>query len=165
MTDRFVDIPPRPPLPTAGPAPQPHPRASVRLLRDPRGYLVAYLVALAAIAFWPAPVDRDAGPLLRSITHLFPVLTYARIEFTANILLFVPFGLLLTLIVARSHRWIVLPVTFLATVTIESVQAVMLDARTPSVLDIIANTAGACLGMLIAVFIEVLRAARTVNSS
>ncbi|WP_244946435.1 VanZ family protein [Microbacterium saccharophilum] len=129
-------------------------------MRDPRAYLALYLAVLAAVAFWPSPVDQGAGPLLRVVTRLIPVLTYPRIEFAANIALFVPFGLLLALIITR-NRWLVLPIAFLATVTIECVQAVALGARTPSVLDIIANTAGACLGMLAAAAIEVLRDART----
>jgi hypothetical protein len=56
--------------------------------------LSAYVIALALIAFWPAPVDSGAGPLLRAVTRVFPLLTYARIEFGANILLFVPLGFL-----------------------------------------------------------------------
>ena len=146
-------IPPRPPLPA--PAAQRHARnaAPQTLLRDPRTSLIAYIVALALIAFWPTHVDEGAGPLLRTITRLVPFLTYPRIEFGANVMLFVPLGLLLTLILTR-HRWLVLPIAFVATVTIEAMQAAVLDARTPSILDIIANTAGACLGMIIAAVAE-----------
>ncbi len=129
-------------------------------LRDPHIWLSAYAVALALVAFWPVPVDSGAGPFLRAITHAFPVLTYARIEFSANILMFVPLGLLLSFILRR-ERWLVLPIAFLTTVTIETGQAIALAARTPSVLDIIANTAGACAGMLLAAFIEALQRSRT----
>jgi len=131
-----------------------------RAVRDPRAWLAVYTLTLAAIAFWPSPVDKDAGPLLAAIARVFPVLTYDRIEFVANIALFVPLGLLLALILAR-NRWLVLPIAFLATVTIECGQALILDARTPSILDIIANTTGACLGILIAVFAEWLDRSRT----
>lgn len=172
-------VPPRPPLPATVPAdattliasatpptdsPATPPASRRTFLRDPRTYLVAYAVALAAIAFWPTPVDRDAGPLLRVLTRLIPVLTYPRIEFLANVLMFVPLGLLLTLILLRA-RWLVLPIVILATVTIECVQAVLLDARTPSVLDIVANTTGGCLGILLAVFVESLRAGRRDSAS
>lgn len=131
-----------------------------RSVRSPRAWLSAYVIALALIAFWPVPVDSGAGPLLRAVTRVFPLLTYARIEFGANILLFVPLGFLLTLILARD-RWLVMPIAFLTTVTIETGQAIALSARTPSVLDIIANTAGACLGIVLAVFAEALARART----
>ena len=121
--------------------------------RNPRIWLSAYAIVLALIAFWPVHVDSGAGPFLRAITRAIPLLTYSRIEFTANILLFVPLGFLLTLILVR-ERWMVLPIAFLTTVIIETVQAIALSARTPSVLDIIANTAGACAGMLVAGFVE-----------
>ena len=150
-----------PPHRTAGTSTTPTTRTQSKThpLRDPRLYLAAYAALLAAIAFWPIPVDSGAGPLIRAITRLFPLLTYDRIEFLANIALFVPLGLLLTLIITR-QRWLVLPIAILATVTIECVQAIALAQRTPSLLDIVANTAGACLGMLLAVLIESLRRSR-----
>ncbi|SFI75802.1 MULTISPECIES: VanZ family protein [Microbacterium] len=136
------------------------PLATRSLARDPRAYLALYVVLLAGVAFWPSPVDQGAGPLIRLITRILPVLTYPRIEFAANIALFIPLGFLLTLILTR-NRWLTLPIAFVATVTIECVQAVALGARTPSMLDVVANTAGACVGILLVVFIEVFRAART----
>ncbi|MBN9177802.1 MAG: VanZ family protein [Microbacterium sp.] len=128
--------------------------------RDARAWLVAYGVVVALIGFWPVPVDSGAGPLLRAVTAVFPVATYERIEFGANVLMFVPLGLLLTILLPQS-RWLVMPIAFVATVVLESGQAIALSARTPSVLDIIANTAGACLGILVAVFVEVLARSRT----
>ena len=91
-------------------------------------------------------MDAGAGPLIRFVTRLIPVLTYARIEFGANILLFVPLGVLLTLILR--DRALVLPIAIVLTLVIESVQGVLLDRRTPSELDMVANTAGACIGLL-----------------
>lgn len=126
----------------------------------PRWILAAYVVVLTLIAFWPVPVDSGAGGLLKAITRVFPILTYARIEFGANILMFVPLGVLLALILSRS-RYLVLPIAILVTATIEGVQAIALDRRTPSVLDIVANTVGACLGLLIVALIEALRAGRS----
>ncbi|WP_460772621.1 VanZ family protein [Microbacterium sp. GXF7504] len=132
-----------------------------RALRDPRVLLSLYGVALTLIAVWPVPVDQGLGRVLAAVTRHLPFLTYARIEFGANILLFVPLGLLLPLILRRTP-WLVLPVAFLTTVTIECVQALLLAQRTPSVLDIVANTAGACLGM---VLLAVLQHRRAVAAS
>lgn len=119
------------------------------LRRDPRAWLAAYLLVLTAIAFWPVPVDSAAGPLLRLVTRIVPVLTYHRIEFGANVLLFVPLGLLLALILSR-RRYLVVPIAVIATVMIEGGQGILLGARTASVLDVIANTAGACIGLVVA---------------
>ncbi|GAA3930796.1 hypothetical protein GCM10022383_06740 [Microbacterium soli] len=118
--------------------------------------MCVYGVVLVLIAFWPVPVDAGAGGLLRSITASFPVLTYPRIEFGANILLFVPFGVGLALLLP-SQRHLVLPSALLASLTIEAGQAVFLAQRTFSLYDILANAAGAALGLVGLVVIESLR--------
>jgi hypothetical protein len=167
-----IIVPPRPALPVqpvaeavpalppgwklASAVPEPKTRTAPTRERSatfwPRALLGGYLLVLTLIALWPVPVDSGAGPLLRAITRVFPVLTYARVEFSANIVLFVPLGVLLALIL--QHRHLVVPLAFLATVTIESMQALMIDKRVPSVMDIIANVAGACLGLVIVAFVE-----------
>ena len=159
-----IVVPPRPPLPPdrrssqesrtpprhGAPAPT-HgalaPGAAAPRMRSIAAWILgAYLVALTLIAFWPSPVDAGAGPLIRLVTRVVPMLTYARLEFGANILLFVPLGVLLTLILR--DRALVLPIAIVLTLAIESVQGVLLDRRTPSELDMVANTAGACIGLL-----------------
>ncbi len=158
-----IIVPPRPALPpgwtvvTAGANPGSiHATTAVARPRSAsfwwRALLGAYLLALTLIALWPVPVDSGAGPVLRLIGRGLPLFTYARIEFGANILLFVPLGILLALIL--QHRHLVVPIAFLATVGIESVQALMIDRRVPSVMDIIANVAGACVGLVIVAFVE-----------
>lgn len=118
--------------------------------------LAVYGVLLAAIAFWPTPVDAGAGGLLSQLTHAVPLLTYPRLEFGANILLFLPLGALLALILRRA-RWLAVPLAVAVTVTVESVQAVALAQRTPSFLDIVANTVGAGLGLMLVVVMTAAR--------
>lgn len=154
---RNPSIPPRPPRPAppqaAEPSPVAEPASRLRAaVRSPRVLLTAYVVVLTLIAVWPVPVDSGAGGLLRRITRVFPIATYARIEFGANILLFVPLGILLALILQQ--RYLILPIALVSTVAIESVQALMLERRTPSVMDIIANLTGAALGVLIVAFVQ-----------
>ncbi len=124
------------------------------MLRRPRdralvaGLLVAYVVALALIAFWPTHVDEGAGPLLAAIRRVLPWATYPRIEFVANIALFAPFGLLLTLLM-RPWPW-VLGAGVAASAAIELVQAVALPGRTATAWDVIANSLGTVAGIAIA---------------
>lgn len=134
------------------------PFAISRATRQPRILLGIYAFVLALIALWPTPVDRDAGPLLRLIEQTVPILTYARIEFGANIVLFVPLGILLAVIMKQ--RYLVVPIALIATVTIESIQALLIDRRTPSVMDIVANITGACIGVVIVAAFESRRAQR-----
>jgi glycopeptide antibiotics resistance protein len=113
--------------------------------------LLFYVVALSLVVFWPQHVDKGAGSFLRAIMHFLPIVTPHRVEFGANILLFVPLGVLLAIMAPR-RRHIIAPVGFLVSLSIESVQGVLLEGRTASVFDIVANTAGACLGLLLVEF-------------
>ena len=115
--------------------------------------LVFYGAALAVIAFWPTPVDRDATGLLREIARVVPLLTYDVVEFTANVALFMPLGVLLALALPR-RRALVVPVALAVTMIIELGQAAFLAERTASLRDIFANTLGAALGLLIVVIAE-----------
>lgn len=116
--------------------------------------LAVYVAVLAVLTLWPTSV---ASPLLRPVQGFGPVqalVTYGRAEFLANIALFAPLGLLLSLILPSRLRYAVMPVGFLASVVIEGVQAVALPDRVPSVTDIVANTAGTCVGLLVVVILE-----------
>lgn len=117
-------------------------------LRRALPWLLVYAVVLALIAFWPEHVDKGAGFLVRTITRLFPVLTYHRIEFGSNVLLFVPLGILLALPLPH-RRYLIMPLGFLVSLTIEAGQGIFLADRTASMLDLVANTAGACIGLIV----------------
>ncbi|MCM3697182.1 VanZ family protein [Microbacterium oleivorans] len=142
------ETPPRPPLPPRVPPRPPLPR---RRLRPPASVpalvLTGYVAVLALIAFWPTPVDAGVAPLLDALSRRLPAITRPRVEFVANVALFVPFGVLLPLLLRRSLE-LVLPIAIVATVAIECMQALVLAQRVPSVLDIVANVTGACVGML-----------------
>ncbi|SDG72002.1 VanZ family protein [Microbacterium sp. 77mftsu3.1] len=131
-------IPPKPPLPPK------HRRASTTA---PVLVLAGYVLVLAVIAFWPTPVDAGVAPVIDALSRRLPAITRPRVEFAANVALFVPFGVLLPLIL-RGAKELVLPIALVATVTIECTQALVLQARVPSVLDIVANVTGASVGML-----------------
>ncbi|MFD5213481.1 VanZ family protein [Microbacterium sp. NPDC058345] len=122
-------------------------------------WVVAYGVILALIAFWPQPVDAGAGDFLRWLVDRVPLLTYDRLEFGSNIVLFVPFGVGLALLMRRL-RYLIMPLALLASLAIESVQAVLIAERTPSLYDIVANVSGACVGLVAVVLTEVLRRRR-----
>jgi hypothetical protein len=125
-------------------------RSSARRGRiAPAVALAAYGLGLALIAFWPRHVDEGLGPALALIAEVLPWATTRRLEVGANVVLFVPLGLLLSFLLDRS-RYLVLPLGFLVSFFVESVQALFLPGRTPCVLDIIANTAGVCIGMFVA---------------
>ena len=72
------------------------------------GLFVTYLVALALIAYWPTPVDRDAHDSVVWVIDLLQRLgapewlRYNAIEYAANIVLFVPVGLFVVILAGGS---------------------------------------------------------------
>ncbi|MDX2376577.1 VanZ family protein [Microbacterium sp. LRZ72] len=107
--------------------------------------VVFYSVALGGIALWPTHVDEPASGVITTLVDAVPLLTYGRLEFAANIALFVPFGYLFAL---SLPRWgpLVVPLGLAASLGIEGWQSLG-EGRTASMLDVIANTAGAALGL------------------
>ncbi|WP_309127636.1 VanZ family protein [Microbacterium sp.] len=132
-------------------------KATVPMWRRTSTWVAVYSIVLALIAFWPQPVDAGAGRFLRWLFDTVPLLTYERLEFGSNIVLFAPFGIGLALLM-RELRYLIMPLALLSSLTIESVQAVLIAERTPSVLDIVANVSGACFGLVVVVSAEALRA-------
>ena len=116
-------------------------------------WLIVYAVALAIIVFWPHPAQIGIIGLIDAIKKAMPGLTGQRIEFGLNVLLFVPLGVGMALMLPRL-RYLIMPVALLITLVIESVQGLFYTTRGPSMEDVIANTAGACLGLVGVVFHE-----------
>ncbi|MDR6904794.1 glycopeptide antibiotics resistance protein [Agromyces sp. 3263] len=116
----------------------------------------AYLVVLALIVFLPA---REAGRLTGVIGWLavqvgtlgIPVEpAYVVLEFTANVVLFLPFGALATIASPRLRPMAVIAIGFASSVVIELVQ-LAIPSRYATVSDVIANTLGTAIGCLITV--------------
>ena len=107
--------------------------------------LGAYVAFLAVVGFYPSPVDRPVHePLMHAIhetqQHGLNFITYPSVEFTANIFLFVPFGLLLALLFGPRRWWRAPVICFAATVIIELGQGALLPQRVASVGDVIFPT-------------------------
>jgi len=117
---------------------------------------IAYGVALALIAFWPTPVDQGGRASLLSIldwlhNHGVPEwLGYRWVEFAANIVLFMPVGLLGVVLIGARRWWLTFLSGFLLSCLIETGQLLFLPSRFPSRADILANTTGAVFGALLA---------------
>ncbi|CAN5375214.1 hypothetical protein BH11ACT8_BH11ACT8_18840 [soil metagenome] len=75
-------------------------------------------------------------------------LTFDRAEFLANIAMFVPVGLFLLLLVGTRFWWVAVGVGFAMTAAIETAQR-SIPGRVSDPRDLVANTAGAVLGVLV----------------
>lgn len=134
-----------------------------RLQRGERYTLLAVLVVMVAILFWPTPVDAPVyGMLNRVLTglhaHGIPGwFDYGFVEFTANILLFVPLGALVASVMMRPLWWVSAVAGLSFSLIVEFTQAVFLPARFGSAGDLIANTTGALIGGAAVAVVRALR--------
>ena len=118
--------------------------------------LFAYLVLVMFVLFWPIPIDRGYQG---TIAHVLGALHarglsswfgYNALEFTANVVMFVPLAFLVALLFPLSLWWgpFVICVSF--SISSELIQAVALPQRFGTVNDVIANGLGAAVGCLLA---------------
>ncbi|MBT2585569.1 VanZ family protein [Arthrobacter sp. ISL-95] len=121
-----------------------------------RALFAAYLVALAFVVFLPA---REASTVTGFVGVIAGWLSVAGIpqdaagiavEFIANIVMFVPFGVFVRLLNPTLWNW--WPMTLLAAAssgTIEVVQ-LLVPGRVTALSDVVANTLGALAGLMVA---------------
>lgn len=125
-----------------------------------RALLALYLTALAFVAFWPTPVDRPVAGRLQAVlfalhhSGLPELINYSFVEFASNILMFAPIGMLAALSFPAFHRGRIVLSAFLASCCIELGQQLFLHDRFPSAMDIVANTAGAMVGVWVLGVVE-----------
>ena len=115
--------------------------------------IAAYASALVAIGLWPSHVDQNVDiftfpPIDWLVTHVGLTVhqAYELVEFTANVLLYVPFGLLLARLVPDA-RWLwIIAAGLITSGVFELAQGAALPGRTASPRDVVANTLGAAIG-------------------
>ncbi|MGM1018134.1 MAG: VanZ family protein [Actinomycetota bacterium] len=123
---------------------------------------IPFLLALGFLTLWPQRVE-DSMPVLldRVLGFLRDDLAwtwmgFSTLEVLANILVFIPVGIL-AFVFAPRRIW---PVAFLVgplvSIAIELVQGIALPERASTVADVIANSAGATIGVGVALLCTLL---------
>lgn len=121
--------------------------------------LIACVVVILGITMWPQPVDRGLeGTVARVLELLHELGTpnwfgYAHLEFSANVLMFMPLGFFITLLLSRRRRWIAFVLPPLMSAAIELTQLLLLSARFATLSDVVANSVGGWIGVGIALLI------------
>ncbi|MET1017782.1 MAG: VanZ family protein [Leifsonia flava] len=129
---------------------------TTRIRRTTATLAVLYAIVLVLVAFWPTPVDRPAAAFLGRVTgwlsrHGLGFITYDVIESGANVLLFVPAGLLLVILMGVHWWWLSILGGMAASIVIELGQYLFLDERFATSDDVYANTIGTVIGTVIGV--------------
>lgn len=128
--------------------------------------LILYAAFVLLVTMWPQPqqleFDGIAARVLRALHNLGvpESFGYNALEFTANIGMFVPLGFLLGLALARRAWWVAIFLLPGFSAAIEFIQGIALDERVSTVLDVLANTIGGYLGLLVAMILRAMIHAR-----
>ena len=139
----------------------PPPKSRARLWLATWG-LVATVAIILLATMWPTPLDQgyqSAIDRVLAVLHRngIPVwFGYNKLEFSANVAMFVPLGFLVALMLPQKLWWLSLLICPGASVTIELIQGAVLDARVSSAQDVLANSIGGLVGILIALAIRAL---------
>ncbi|WP_142117455.1 VanZ family protein [Arthrobacter sp. SLBN-122] len=118
------------------------------------------LVPQALVAFWPSPIDQPVqGHLASALAllhqHGLPAwVNYTFVEAAANVLLFVPLGIVSSLAFPRKYWWQIGALGLLVSGCIELSQLLFLHARLAALSDVVTNIAGATIGALLVTLIR-----------
>lgn len=119
--------------------------------------VLAYGVLILLATMWPTPLDQGYEA---SISRLLEVLHrngvpqwfgYTKLEVTANVGMFIPLGFFVCMLLPFRVWWLALIICPGLSVAIELVQSLALSARFATVSDVVANSAGAFIGAVLAV--------------
>ncbi|WP_258724167.1 VanZ family protein [Cellulomonas sp. NS3] len=122
-----------------------------------RAALVVWLLLVAWITLTPDLADNDALGKVKVITQWLTArgipVTYAGVEAGANVVMFGPFGVLVGLLVRPARAWWARVVAggLVLSAGIETAQLLFLPTRVPTVQDVVMNTLGAALGVVVLV--------------
>jgi glycopeptide antibiotics resistance protein len=111
---------------------------------------------------WPTPIDRGYESTitkLLDILHKYGIpgwFGYHKLEFSANIVMFIPLGFLVTMLLSQRFWWLALVICPSMSIGIEVTQALFLSARFATVSDVVSNSIGAVIGILVAISLRAL---------
>lgn len=115
-----------------------------------------YLGFIGWLTLTPAPYDDRATGMLWDALHVFARhrstdwVTFSLVEFLANIVIFVPVGVFLVLLFGRRQWWLAITFGVLLSCAIELAQLLWLSTRVPDLRDVVSNSSGCLIGVLVA---------------
>lgn len=124
--------------------------------------LGSYLTVLVATSLWPKPVDGQG--LVAGLTSAILIFTrgvpwlhwlqYNQLEALANVFLYIPLGVFLVIFFPRLKLWQLSFIPALVSLLAEGSQRLLLPDRYATLNDVLCNTLGGVLGIVIAASIR-----------
>lgn len=127
---------------------------------------LGYLWGIAWMTLRAQPYGDDIATGLDRLLRWFAEhpstawITFDRVEFGANVAMFVPLGILAVLWFGVRGWWTAPVIGLAVSGAIEATQAALLSSRVADVRDLVANTLGATVGMLLMLLLAFLLAPR-----
>jgi len=124
-----------------------------------------YLLLVGWLTLGPQPLDASGRGFLHQLIRYISGdnkldwITYALVEFTANIVLFIPVGVLFALMLGWRRWWLALILGVALTVSIEVAQLVLPD-RVTDPRDVVSNSIGSTIGVAIVLVVTAVTARR-----
>lgn len=122
--------------------------------------MASYVTVILVATLWPTPLDQGYSAAIQKVldvVHRNGVpewFGYNKLEFSANVVMFVPLGFLAALLLPARVWWLALLICPGLSIAIELTQATFLAARFATATDVIANSIGAVIGILVAVILR-----------
>ena len=125
---------------------------------------LAYLAFVGWLTLTPPSSGLESGILWQLADFLgrHPAtewFTFLRLEFLANIVMFVPLGIFLVLLLGRKRWWLAVVIGVLMTIGIEFAQQ-FVPNRVSDPRDLVANSLGAVIGAVLALMLTASKARR-----
>ncbi|MFF3027443.1 MULTISPECIES: VanZ family protein [unclassified Microbacterium] len=113
---------------------------------------IPFLALIGFLALTPRRVEQSIPNVLDLVLGAVHRLGWTSLDFTtlevaANVLVFIPVGIVAYVFLPRRARWLALAVGPAASIAIELTQLLALPNRDPSINDVIANSIGATIGV------------------
>lgn len=132
----------------------------MKLLHKPllwRAVLAAMLAVLALVGFWPSPVDAPAQGAIAGVLDFLHArgipdwVNYSLVEKSANVALFVPFGIATSLAYPNKQWWQNAALGLAVSGCMELGQLLFLHNRFSTLTDVVTNASGSVIGAILAV--------------
>lgn len=121
-----------------------------------RGVLSAMMVVLGLVGFWPTPIDQPVHKQIAEVlfflhAHGFPRwFNYTFVEAASNVVLFIPLGIVASLAFPAKRWWQVSAFGLMVSGCMELGQQLFLHDRFSSPVDVVTNTSGTVIGVVLA---------------
>ena len=117
-----------------------------------------YLGVVGLLTLGPQPFDESSDSIVWALLRFFARhrqtawIDYWTLQFGANVLMFIPVGLFFLLLLGRRRWWVAVLIGVLLTCAIEFTQRFLPD-RVSDWRDILANSVGAFVGVILALIL------------